>query len=99
VRISPSPVGDLTFASGEEATPLGPVSSSWTRSGTSFGLTVKVPVGSKATVCVPAAGASSVTESGRSVASAVGVTVTGMQGSCLAVQVGSGTYNFRSTLS
>ena len=99
VQIDPSAVGDLTSASGREATPLGPVSSSWTRSGTSFALTVKVPVGSQATVCVPAASASSVTESGRAVANAVGVTVTGMQGSCLGVQVGSGTYNFRSTMS
>jgi alpha-L-rhamnosidase len=99
VQISPSPVGDLTAASGKEATPLGPVSSSWTRSGTSFALTARIPVGSTATVCVPAASASSVTESGKPVASAVGVTVSGMQGSCLQVKVGSGTYHFRSTMS
>jgi len=99
VQIDPNPVGGLTSASGSEQTPLGPVSSSWTRSGTSFALTVTVPVGSKATVCVPAASASSVTESGSALANVVGVTVTGMQGSCLQLQVGSGTYKFQSTIS
>ncbi len=99
VRIEPSPVGNLTAASGEEATPLGPVSSSWTRSGTRFALTVTIPVGSTATVCLPAASTASVTESGDPVARADGVTVTGMQSSCLGLRVGSGTYNFHSTIS
>jgi hypothetical protein len=39
-----------------------------------------------------------VTESGRPVADDSGVTVIGLQGSCLRVQVGSGTYKFQSTL-
>jgi alpha-L-rhamnosidase len=99
VQVDPSPVGGLTSASGYETTPLGRVSSSWTRSGTSFALTVQVPVGSQASVCVPAASAQSVTESGVPVGSASGVTVTGMQGSCLRLQLGSGTYRFRSTMS
>ena len=73
VAIAPSAVDELTSASGEEATPLGPVSSSWTRHGSRFALTVHVPVGSTATVCVPAAGAASVTEGGAPVAHAVGV--------------------------
>jgi alpha-L-rhamnosidase len=99
VTIKPGAVGDLTSASGYETTPLGRVSSDWTRSGTSFALTVQVPVGSQASVCVPAANAQSVTESGVPIANASGVTVSGMQGSCLQVQVGSGTYTFQSTTS
>jgi alpha-L-rhamnosidase len=99
VQIDPSAVDDLTSASAYETTPLGRVSSSWTRSGTSFALTAQVPVGSQASVCIPAASAQSVTESGNPIGSASGVTVVGMQGSCLQVQVGSGTYRFRSTMS
>ena len=99
VAIDPSPVEGLTYASGYETTPLGRVSSSWTRSGTSFALTAQVPVGSRASVCVPAASAQSVTESGHPIASASGVTVIGMQASCLQLQVGSGTYRFHSTMS
>jgi alpha-L-rhamnosidase len=98
VAITPSATTDLTFASGYETTPLGRVSSSWTRSGTSFALTAQVPVGSRASVCVPAASAQSVTESGEPAGSASGVTVIGMQGSCLRLRVGSGTYRFHSTL-
>jgi alpha-L-rhamnosidase len=75
------------------------VSADWTRSGTSLSLKVQVPVGSQASVCVPAANAQSVTESGDPIASAGGVTVVGMQGSCLQLRVGSGTYNFDSTMS
>jgi alpha-L-rhamnosidase len=99
VSIDPTPGGGLTHASAYETTPLGRVSSAWTESGTSFALTVQVPVGSTASVCVPAATAQSVMESGVPAASARDVTVTGMQASCLRVQVGSGTYQFRSTVS
>ena len=98
VSIKPSPVGDLTSASGYETTPLGRVGSDWTRSGTSFSLTAQVPVGSQASVCVPAAGAQSVTEGGNPIGQVDGVTVVGMQGSCLQLHVGSGTYHFHSTL-
>jgi alpha-L-rhamnosidase len=98
VAINPSPVGDLTHASGYETTPLGRVSSDWTRSGSSLDFTAKVPVGSQASVCVPATSAQSVTESGVPIGSASGVTVVGRQGSCLQLHVGSGTYNFHSTL-
>ncbi len=98
VSIKPSPVGDLTSASGYETTPLGRVSSNWTRSGKSFALTVQVPVGSQASVCVPATNTGSVTESGDPIGSATGVNVIGMQDSCLQLQVGSGTYSFHSTV-
>jgi len=99
VSIDPALGGGLTHASAYETTPLGRVSSSWTESGTSFALTVQVPVGSQASVCVPAATAQSVTESGLPVATAHDVTVTGMQASCLQVQLGSGIYRFGSTVS
>ena len=99
VAINPQPVGDLTSASGYETTPLGRVSSDWKRSGTSFAATIQVPVGSQASVCIPATDAGSVTESGAPIGSASGVTVIGMHGSCLQLQVGSGTYTFHSTIS
>jgi alpha-L-rhamnosidase len=98
VAITPSPVGDLASASAYETTPLGRVSSDWNRSGTSFAATIQVPVGSQASVCIPATDAGSVTESGAPIGSASGVTVTGMHGSCLQLQVGSGTYTFHSTM-
>jgi len=98
VSIDPSPVGNLTSASSHESTPLGRVSSRWTRSGKSFALTVEVPVGSQASVCVPAASARSVTEGRDPIGRADGVTASGMKGSCLQLHVGSGTYSFHSRL-
>jgi alpha-L-rhamnosidase len=99
LSIDPSAVSGLSYASAYETTPLGRVGSSWTLHGTSFALTIQVPVGSRASVCVPTTSAQSVTESGNPVADASGVTVVGMQDSCLQVRVGSGTYRFHSTLS
>ncbi|HVV20253.1 MAG TPA: family 78 glycoside hydrolase catalytic domain [Pseudonocardiaceae bacterium] len=99
LAIDPYPVGDLKNASGSEDTPLGRVSSRWTRSGSNFDLTVQIPVGAQASVCVPAGNARTVTESGVPINRAQGVTVAGTQGSCVQVHVGSGTYRFHSTLS
>jgi alpha-L-rhamnosidase len=98
VRIDPAPVAGLTYASASETTPLGRVSSSWSHEGSTFTLTAQVPVGSRASVCVPASDARSVTESGHPVVGDSGVTVVGMRGSCLRLQVGSGTYRFHSTM-
>jgi alpha-L-rhamnosidase len=97
VQIKPYPVRDLRFASGYETSPLGRVGASWRRSGRSFRLVVQIPVGSRASVFVPAARAASVTEGGRPVARATGVRVLGRQGTYLRLQVGSGTYTFDST--
>jgi alpha-L-rhamnosidase len=99
LAIDPNPVGNLNNASGSENTPLGQVSSRWTRSGASFDLTVQIPVGAQASVCVPAGNAKAVTESGVPIDRAQGVTVAGMSGSCVQLHVGSGTYVFHSTMS
>ncbi|OXM60992.1 alpha-L-rhamnosidase [Amycolatopsis vastitatis] len=53
LTIAPAPVGDLTHASGSYRTPLGTVSSSWTKSAHGFRLEVTVPPGATATVHVP----------------------------------------------
>ncbi|HEY4020784.1 MAG TPA: alpha-L-rhamnosidase C-terminal domain-containing protein, partial [Pseudonocardiaceae bacterium] len=99
LAIDPYPVGNLNNASGSENTPLGRVSSQWTRSGSNFDLTVQIPVGAQASVCVPAGNAKTVTESGVPIGRAPGVTVSGTQGSCVQLTVGSGTYKFHSTMS
>ena len=98
LTIDPYPGGNLNSASGSENTPLGQVSSRWSRSGPNFDLTVQIPVGAQASVCVPASSAQAVTESGVPVARAPGVTVAGMQGSCVQLHVGSGQYTFHSTM-
>ncbi|MEV6443048.1 family 78 glycoside hydrolase catalytic domain [Amycolatopsis sp. NPDC051716] len=56
LEIAPAPVGDLTHASGSYQTPLGTVTSSWTRSAHGFRLDVTVPPGATATVHLPGPG-------------------------------------------
>jgi alpha-L-rhamnosidase len=51
--IAPAFVGDLTSVSARYATPRGPVSTSWRRSGRSVRLDVSVPAGATATVRLP----------------------------------------------
>lgn len=53
LTIAPAPVGDLTHASGSYQTPLGIVTSSWTKSAHGFRLEVTIPPGATATVHVP----------------------------------------------
>jgi alpha-L-rhamnosidase len=91
ITIKPYPVGSLTSASANQTTPLGTVSSSWTRSNNHFTIKVEIPVGATAQILVPAADQAAVTAQ-------AGSTFTGMQGSYAAYSVGSGTYSFDSTM-
>ncbi|MFL6127005.1 family 78 glycoside hydrolase catalytic domain [Actinophytocola sp.] len=91
IRVKPYPVGDLTTASADQTTPLGRVSSSWRRSGHTFDLTVRIPVGATAQIHVPAAEPASVRTHG-------GATFTGTQDCCAVYTVRSGTYAFQSTM-
>ena len=65
LTIAPAPVGDLTRASGSYRTPLGTVSSSWTKSAHRFRLEVTVPPGATATVHLPGSPATQTVGSGK----------------------------------
>ncbi|MFG1610479.1 family 78 glycoside hydrolase catalytic domain [Actinoplanes sp. NPDC049265] len=54
VVIKPHPMGDLRHAAGHVDTPLGEVSSGWTRSAGHLTLQTRIPAGGRATVFVPA---------------------------------------------
>ncbi|WP_410668101.1 alpha-L-rhamnosidase C-terminal domain-containing protein [Amycolatopsis sp. cmx-4-68] len=64
LTIAPGVVGDLTHASASYRTPLGTVSSSWTKSGHEFRLRVTVPPGATATVRLPGSAAARTVGSG-----------------------------------
>jgi alpha-L-rhamnosidase len=72
----------------------GLISISWVRSGTGVELTVSVPVNTRATIGLPAT-STAVTESGLPVASAPGVTAVTPTTDGIAVEVGSGSYDFQ----
>lgn len=91
VKIQPHPVGDLTTASAHVESPLGQVSSAWTRDHGRFTLRAGVPVGATAEISVP-------TRDARAVQASPGARFAGAQNGYVTYRVGSGDYVFRSTL-
>jgi alpha-L-rhamnosidase len=89
VVIRPYPVGSLSNAAAKVGSPLGAVSSSWSRTSGQFTLTAGVPAGATAAVFVPAGSREAVT-------APAGAQFGGMSGGYAKFTVGSGTYIFRS---
>ena len=95
--------GDITWAKGRRAAPYGQVASSWQLGGGSDGFhhNVTVPGNAKAKVAIPASSASEITEGGRPLAEAKGVTVVGdeivNQVHYVVLTVMSGEYKFSSS--
>lgn len=75
-------------------TPYGLILVEWARSEDELKLTVTVPANTSAEVVVPAKTVESVSEGGKPVASAPGVTQVVAKEGCLSVSVGSGRYEF-----
>lgn len=98
IIIKPRPAGDVTFASYSNETPNGMASVSWKKNADSFKLDIKVPVGSTATVYVPALNAKNVTENGKVISATSGVSFQKMENAYAIFTVGSGEYSFDSRL-
>ena len=101
IRIRPGPVGDVRWAKANYESVRGPIAVEWKRSADThdvetFELKLTVPVGSTATVYVPATVPEAVTESGRPAADAVGVKLLRVEKKSAVFAVQSGTYRFES---
>jgi alpha-L-rhamnosidase len=92
--IAPQPGGGLTSARAELTTPYGSASSGWTLADGRMRVTVRVPPNAHATVHLPSARVGAVTEGGRAVAGADGVTSATQSGDDAVVAIGSGEYVF-----
>lgn len=88
IRIKPHPVGSLTTASADVDSPLGQVSTTWTRKHGTFTLRTTVPVGATADVFVPA-------QDRRDVTAPAGALFVGMADGYARFRVDSGSYAFR----
>ena len=73
VTVWPQIVGDLTSASGACHSSWGPISSAWSRQGTTLTLNVTIPTNATSIVYVPTSSPNTVQESGKLVAQASGV--------------------------
>ncbi|KIF65964.1 hypothetical protein HY68_38410 [Streptomyces sp. AcH 505] len=89
IKVQPYPVGDLTNASAHVESPLGRVSSAWTRTPGRFTLDVRVPLGATAEILVPA-------RDRHAVQAPPGATFDSVRDGYAVYRVGSGDYVFRS---
>ena len=92
--VAPQPGGGLGSARAELLTPYGAAASGWTMAGGRMRVTVRVPANARATVRLPTARLAAVTESGRAVGTAEGVTSAVQSGDVVVVAIGSGEYVF-----
>jgi alpha-L-rhamnosidase len=92
--VAPQPGGGLTSARAELLTPYGSAASGWTLADGRMRVTVRVPPNARATVHLPSARLAAVTENGRAVATAEGVTSATQSGDTAVVSIGSGEYVF-----
>jgi hypothetical protein len=93
-RIAPVVPAGLPEAGASINTVRGPVSSAWTRSGSTFTLAAVVPPNSTALIYLPTEAGTEVRESGVPVGSAPGVEFVREEGSTGIYKVGSGEYHF-----
>ena len=95
VMIHPEPGGGLTNARAELLTQYGKAASGWKIDAGALQVLVSIPANTRGTVRLPHTTLSQVTENGRPVASAPGVTSAVQDGDAVVVQTGSGDYAFR----
>jgi alpha-L-rhamnosidase len=98
VVIKPTPVGDLKWAEASYNSIRGPIRSRWERDGDNFKLKFEIPANSTATVYLPASGESKDTEGGKPIGETSGVKFVRREGDRNVYTVGSGSYEFNSTL-
>lgn len=94
VIIHPRQGGGLTSAAAELETMYGPLRSFWKLADDEFRLDVTIPPNATAMVVLPSDDTGQVTESGRLLTNAGGITGTRTEGTATIVEIGSGTYRF-----
>ncbi|MDR2848958.1 MAG: glycoside hydrolase family 78 protein [Verrucomicrobiota bacterium] len=94
IVMRPQPLGDLAFVKAAHESPYGPVRSEWSRKGGAFDWRIEVPPNTSATVYIPASDPAAVTEGGKPLARAKGVTNLRTEPGAVVLTVGSGAYRF-----
>lgn len=92
--VRPQVGGGMTHAEASLQTPYGPARSSWRTEGDRLMLDVSVPPNTRATVFVPSASTADVTESGKPLEKADGVSITRVEDRMVVCDVAGGDYQF-----
>jgi len=95
ILLHPYEAKGLTSVKASHPSMYGRIASSWKRENGVFSLDVTIPANTTATVWVPAASASAVTEGGGPAEKSTGVKYLRMEGGAAVFTVGSGSYAFR----
>lgn len=98
ILIEPVIGSGLTWAKTRYDSMHGQIATSWRVNAGKLTLEVTVPANCSATVCIPATDPKSVTESGNSIDKAEGVTLVKQEAGKVYLAVGSGNYDFASTI-
>jgi alpha-L-rhamnosidase len=95
VLISPALVSKLTWVEGSYGSPHGPIRSGWRREGREVRVDLHLPPNTTARVTLPLAPDQEITESGRALGDAEGVTQLERLGEDVILGLGSGDFTFR----
>jgi alpha-L-rhamnosidase len=98
IIIQPRPGGGLTHAEAKYRSPYGLIATQWRIEGGHFFLDVTIPVGTKATIVVPATSASTVTESKTPASAVKTLQFIDFGNQTVSYGVGSGSYSFESEM-
>ena len=94
IIIKPQLPEKLDYAFYSNWTPYGKIVSEVKKSSGSLEMNVTIPVGSHATLYIPASTSSRITESGLSLESAPGIEIKGIESGCLVLKAEQGNYQF-----
>ena len=94
IIIKPQIGGGLTYAKGSLQTNYGMVSSAWKVENEKLILETEIPANTNATVCIPAAKATDITENNQPLSASGAIKITGNEGGYILLQTGSGKYRF-----
>ncbi|MFZ9982478.1 MAG: family 78 glycoside hydrolase catalytic domain [Cyclobacteriaceae bacterium] len=94
ITVKPLTGNGLTLADATLETPYGKARSGWKKEGNVFNLTVEIPANASAIIFIPAVESAKVTESGKSLETASGLTIMESGGGFVKVKAGSGQYQF-----
>ncbi len=96
IIFKPQPASDLTSAAYSNQTPYGLASVDWKKEGSIFKMFIKVPVGSTATVFIPASEGGKILENGKKIKKSKYLNFLGVEGTYAVIETGSGEYSFTS---
>ncbi len=96
ILLRPEPVSGLSFARATHQSPCGLIASGWSKDEHGFHWDVTIPINATATAYLPASSPGGITEHGRFLSQARGVTFQGMNQGRAVLELGSGNYHFDS---